>query len=309
MKDKKYIMVGAPIITKEIFRNVLRPLDNYTFKPSGGFWASEYIGPESISDWYKYLIYAKEIAKEKNINQSTIFTLKENAKILTIDTIENVLELSIKYPSYHHLLGHHYDEKSIQTTIFDFEKISKDYDGIYVNVKKLRYRGTSVFNDWNVNSLLLFNLDCIKEYQTTPIIYDINNYYDYPYIEENKLEIPQKIEEESSVHKELSTLSKTLYLELINRYTNYHFEDYNEYFTTTINSSSKVIELMLKHEYNRIKEIDIFLQSKSMKITKERIITNIVLNNLTEYLIQDKERIITLSRTKIKTLTWYNINK
>ena len=37
MINKKYIMVGAPTITKELFRNVLRPLDNYSFIPNGGF--------------------------------------------------------------------------------------------------------------------------------------------------------------------------------------------------------------------------------------------------------------------------------
>ena len=40
MKENEYIMVGAPIITREVFRSVLRPLNNYGFKPSGGFWSS-----------------------------------------------------------------------------------------------------------------------------------------------------------------------------------------------------------------------------------------------------------------------------
>ena len=38
-----------------------------------------------ISDWNKYLQYATEIAQAKNIAQSTIFTLKEDAKILMSD--------------------------------------------------------------------------------------------------------------------------------------------------------------------------------------------------------------------------------
>jgi len=306
MNNKKYIMVGAPIISKEIFRNVLRPLNNYTFIPNGGFWASEYIGPESISLWYKYLMYAKELAKEKNINQSTIFTLKENANILTIDTLNQVIELSKNYPSYHHILGFHFNERSSRTTTVDFEKLSQNYDGVYVNLKKLNNIGNHSFYEWDVNTLLLFNLDCIKEYQTAPIIYDINKEYDYPYIEEHKLKAPQKIEIESYEHQILSNLSEIIYLELIRKYKAYNFEDYHEYFTTIIKTASNVMGILSREEYKKLQQIQENMQSKGIKVTKEKIISNIVLNYITKYLIHDEERIKTLPEAKVKTLTWYN---
>lgn len=306
MNNKRYIMIGAPVITKEIFRNVLRPLNNYTFIPNGGFWSSEYIGPESISPWYKYLMYAKELARKKNINNSTIFTLKDNAKILTIDSSKQIIELSKQYPSYHHILGFHFSERSPRTTTLDFEKISQDYDGIYVNLKKLNNSDSHSFNEWDVNTLLLFNLDCIKEYQKAPIIYNIDDEYDYPYIEESKLETPQKIETESYEHQILSNLSETIYLEAISKYNTYNFEDYHEYFTTILKTSSNVIGILLKDEYNKIQKIQRYLQSKGIKVTKEKIISNIVLNYITKYLIQDIERIKSLPEAKIKTLTWYN---
>ena len=41
MKEKEYITIGNPIITKDVFKQILRPLDNYTHKPIGGLWASE----------------------------------------------------------------------------------------------------------------------------------------------------------------------------------------------------------------------------------------------------------------------------
>lgn len=36
MKETKYITIGTPIISNDIFRNILRPLDNFSLKPTGG---------------------------------------------------------------------------------------------------------------------------------------------------------------------------------------------------------------------------------------------------------------------------------
>ena len=64
IKERKYITIGNPVITNDTFRNILRPLNNYGFKPTGGLWASEYISPyQRISPWYEYLIEEKDIAR------------------------------------------------------------------------------------------------------------------------------------------------------------------------------------------------------------------------------------------------------
>ena len=63
MQKKQYITIGNPIISKDLFRNILRPLDNFSFKPTGGLWASEFISNfNKISPWYDYLKEAKSIA-------------------------------------------------------------------------------------------------------------------------------------------------------------------------------------------------------------------------------------------------------
>lgn len=301
MKNKKYIMVGSPIISKELFRNVLRPLDNYNFIPNGGFWASDYIDEYKISEWNKYLHQIPELADAKNTTQSTIFTLKDDAKILTIETADDILSLSKKYPSYHHTLGY-IDDITDRTTLFDFEMLSKDYDGIYLNYKNIsKENKTMVFKDWVVNTLLLFNLDCIKEYQRAPI----TNEYGYSYIKKEEISNPLHVEEESLEHKILSDISYTIYTELMNKYETYEFEDYTEYFKKVIEESKKVIDIILKQELPKIKKIQEYLQSKGMNITDIRIITNIVQNNITNYLINDIERIKTLPKTKVRSLTWY----
>ena len=171
MKNKEYIMIGTNTITKDIFRKVLRPLNNYSFIPNGGFWASEYIDDEKISQWFQYLLNNTEIIEKKDINSAVIFTLKNNTKLLIINNYYQILELAKKYPSYHHILGYN-DEITERTTSIDFEKLSKHYDCVYIDYKNIQNENkTNVFREWDINTLLLFNLDCIKEYKQVEITY------------------------------------------------------------------------------------------------------------------------------------------
>lgn len=309
MNDKEYIMIGAPIITREIFRNVLRPLNNYSFKPSGGFWTSEHKSNiYDISDWFKHLKHdATSIARYKNLNQSTIFTLKENAKIITVDTPEKVLELAKKYPSYHHSLGY-FGNITERETIFDYEALTKDYDGIYINYNVFTNQlKTIVLDTIGVNSLLLFNLDCIKEYQTTPITFDIDKPYSIPYINEDTIGKPQKIEEESYEHKILSKLTENIYQDLMNKYSNYSFEDYDKYMAIITQNVKKLIEILKENEIKKATKITEYLKSKGMNSNIELILQNIVLDYLSKYLIQNEEQIKTIPKSKVKTPKSYSI--
>lgn len=308
MQDKEYIMVGAPLITREIFRKTLRPLNNYGFKPSGGFWASKHVGNIGyISDWYAYLLDADSIARYKNLNQGTIFTLKDNVQILIIDSYEQVLELARKYPSYHHLLGY-YDNIDNSNTIFDFEKLSKDYDGIYIDFNYFNNQmNTTVFDTFSVSSLLLFNLDCIREYRSAYITFDIDNPYSFPYIKDNSIGNPQKVEEESHEHQVLSHIVKELFLNLISKYHNYSFTDYDEYLTIMLQNLKVVIHTIEEAEDKKITEISKYLEGKGMHVKKDLIVQNLVLNFLAEYLRQDEKRIKTLPKTKVKSPKQYSI--
>lgn len=302
MKNKKYIMVGSPIITKEIFRKVLIPLNNYDFKPSGGFWSSLHISNLSnISEWFTYLMEATSIAKFKDINQSTIFTLKESAKILTINSPAQILELAKIYPSYHHILGY-YKNITNRNTIFNFQKLSQDYDGVYIDFNLfMNQMETDVFDKLGASSLLLFNLDCIKEYQTAKITFNIDNPYSFPYIKQSEIGQPQKIEKESYEHKIISKTSETLYQELISKYRNYYFKDYDDYLSIMVQNAKTLSEIIEKEEYKKVIEIAKYLESKGMHVKKELIIQNFALNTLAQHILQDEERIKTLPKSKIKT--------
>lgn len=307
MKNKEFIMIGTPIITKELFRKVLIPLDNYSFKPSGGFWSSFYTGNFCISEWFTYLQDSKSIARYKDLNNSVIFTLKEDAKILTINNHEQLLELAIKYPSYHHILGY-YGEINQSNTTFDFIKMSEDYDGVYINYNMItNERKTSIFNKFSVNSLLLFNLECIKEYRHAPIIYDIDYPYSLPEIIPEAIGEYKKIDEESHEHKTLSEITQDMFLHTIKKCDNHIFKDYDEYLCSLTITVKIVMESIRKNEIQQIIEIKNNLQTKGTYINEERILQNIVLNYLSEYLSLNNNIIRTLPKSKIKTTKRYPI--
>lgn len=309
MTDKTYIMIGAPIITKEIFRNILRPLNNCLSKPSGGFWSSKYISNiYSISDWFTYLLDADSIARYKNLNDSVIFTLKEDAKILTIQNYNDVLKLIEKYPSYHQILSY-YGEITPYNTDIDFEALSKDYDGVYAEVNNFLYSSsTNIFNNWSVNTLLLFNLDCIKEYHSVPIIFDIDDPYSIPYIDTDRISTAKQVPKESTYHLELSKIAGSMYEELMQKFRNYSFEDYDEYLSTVIDKASICIDHLLVSEEEKVKEIPSLLREQHMLVDSSQVVRNIVLNYLANYLNKDRIRNTNLPKSKIKTWKSYSIH-
>lgn len=306
MNNTKYIAIGFPILSRDIFKKVLRPLENSCFKPNGGLWSSTYISNiYNISSWYTYLLEEnRETALFKDINNACIFTLKENAKIIDIDNFDTLFYLTKKYPSYHHLLNY-FQDISEDNLIFDFEKLSKDYDGVHVNPNNPKLFKTKIFNSWCVETLLLFNLDCIKEYQTVKIEADPYSYNTIPYIKE--ISNPKQIANNSSYYLELDSLAKKLFQKelLINK--NANFKDYDNYFETLIMIANKIIYTLSVEEDNLCQKIIEFHSKEGLNIKKESLIRNIVLNLVADYLDSDIERIKTLPKSKIKVPKSYTI--
>lgn len=307
MQKKQYITIGNPIISKDIFRNILRPLDNFSFKPTGGLWASEFISNfNKISPWYDYLKEAKSIAtymlQYKDLKLASIFTLKENANILIIDSVNQILELSKKYPSYHHILTNN------NNIIFDFEEISRKYDGIYLNYNNLLYQtAINTFDSWNVNTLLIFNLDCIKEYQTVKINIDFEDYDPLPYIDDKDISMPKEIQAESNTYRKLSNNIKAIYNELEPLYINNKIKNYNEYLESLVLCANKVLEISTITKEKEIHIIKETLKEQGINIDTKIIIRNIVLNYLSNYLNKEKNNIINLQKSQTKERKRYLI--
>lgn len=306
LHEKEYIMIGSPSISNDIFRKILRPLNNYEFKPNGGFWASNYIDNISnISEWYNYLLDADGIAYYKNMKEGVIFTLKEKANILTIDNEKQIYELAKKYPSYHYLLNF-YGTYEKNKPVIDFEELSKDYDGIYLDYDKVQLNTyTNVFQSWSINTLLLFNLECIKEYKSVEIKSTEYDYYKIPYID--KISKTKKVKEKSNYYNEIYKYVEMIFNENISKYNKIIFNDYNEYLDSIIDCTNKCIEILYQNQKNNIKEIQNIIKSENIKISDYIIIRNIVLNYLSAYLKNEKQNIKRLKKSNHKKIKDYKL--
>lgn len=313
MNEKIYITIGTPTISKDIFRNILRPLNNYNFKPTGGLWASEYNLPYArICPWFDYLLDAKSlvlyISEHRDLSTASMFTLKEDANILVINDISQILTLAAKYPSYHHLLNY-YNEINEEATIFDMEEIAKIYDGIYVDYQKLIISGkTKVFDSFSINTLLLFNLDCIKEYQPVHINVNFYDYYPIPYIDVKKdIGASKLIIDKTIIYNEIYNYVRVLLNELIAKNAHTIFNSYDEYLENIISCANTALEIAKVNKEKEIKIIKEALKEEGLIIEEIVIIRNIVLNYLSNYLYAEKEKIITLPKSLIKQTKSYPI--
>ena len=292
---KEYVTIGTKNIAEDIFRKILRPLDINFYKPNGGLWSSEFISRiYCISEWHDYLLYEdQETASYKNINAGAIFTLKNNAKILNIDSEEKIIELSQKYPSWHYILTH-YDNPELN--IIDFETLSKDYDGVEVSINKLGYNKPGLtFNSWSVNTLLLFNLNCIEKYQSIDIEVSLFNYDKRPYI--SKISNPKQVLNHSEYYEEVYNYITIIFNKIL-KATNYQKTNYQEYFNYLINCTEKCIDLALNMQKPNINIINTRLKDNDIQISNETLIRNIAYNYLSEYLEKNKEE----EKKFIKTL-------
>lgn len=305
---KQYVTTGTSTISKNIFRNILRPLDNYTFKPNGGLWSSEF-NEYIISEWFDYIISVNpDLQLFKDITKASVFTLKEEAKILKINSYEQIENLSKKYPSYHHILGF-YQNLTPEYTIFDFEELSKEYDGIDVNYYSINYFGKlKSFKTWSVNTLLLFNIDCIESYQSIEI--KPNNPYDseeLPIIE--KRSNKKIIKDSSQIYIYLYNYIKILFNELINNYKN--ITDYNNFFDIVVIVTNKCIKTIKEEKKKELEELFIELNNEEIPLYKEEqkdiVIRNIMLNYISEYFNDKKEDIKNLAKSPLKEKKLYRI--
>ena len=126
-------------------------------KPWGGLWTSPI---ESEYGWYDF-VKGEHYRKEHYLDKMTLITLKSDAKIYKIDSVEDFD------------LCPHLQERGAIFDKFkkiDFEKLSEDYDGVWITVKAivdLENRHQDFMGDlygWDVETVLLFNLDCIESY-------------------------------------------------------------------------------------------------------------------------------------------------
>lgn len=146
---KKYIHYGDTEFKLDKFN----PITNCVCfsKPEGGLWASPC---ESDNNWYEWCLYNN--FRIERLADSFIFTIKDNAQILSIKSRDDLvrlkqnglcLDFSSRYPS------------ARNEFYLDFEKLLKlGCDAIEVYIRDTIYMD---LYGWDCDSLLVLNPDCI----------------------------------------------------------------------------------------------------------------------------------------------------
>lgn len=156
----KFISVGSDSLYPELFMSI----KNSTIKkPSGGLWATPYLC-DTYNEWLDFLVDNLETFYRKRMdtnNKAIVFELKSTANILEIKTFHDIEQLIAQYND-----GNDW---------FSFEELASFYDGIYINLTALGQDEEKDFFiyrhllKYSVNTLLLFNLNCINSYQKASI--------------------------------------------------------------------------------------------------------------------------------------------
>ena len=126
---------------------------NYKWKPRGGFWTSTFIPEgEFPSEWVEYAYYVGGWGAD-----AFLLTVNSNARIYTIDSLADLIELINKYsrevPDYTYRGGYW------NTHHVDWEKVSQDYDGVHLTSKgrgETRYTEPDIGDVWDSESTLWF---------------------------------------------------------------------------------------------------------------------------------------------------------
>lgn len=229
-----YLSIGTNNLSSDLFLEIK---NSNGVKPIGGLWATIYDNRYSnYNEWVEYLCYHPHILFYHQFNDPYLlpaiyFTLKDNSTIFVIDSIEKINYLKSKYP---------------HNNWIDYEKISKDFDGIFVDINALRridlHRFQNIIDSFSVSTLVLFNLNCIKYYQKASIDLtgtDFENPYEFS---EYKITIEKEKKEIDTPCYEVQSLIKIIKEYIIDNNIEINYENceiINKIFQNTINEALK----------------------------------------------------------------------
>ena len=141
--------------------NEIKPIKNdneLINKPIGGLWTSPYQLVNDYSDWIRWCKYNKPTWIPDN---GVVITLKSN-------TIFCVINSPLAYLNCPRLKN----EYGFKQDSLNFEKLSKDYDVLWVkpwNLWRFDKEIGYVFNAWDVETVLIMNPSIIESWKLIPI--------------------------------------------------------------------------------------------------------------------------------------------
>ena len=128
------------------------PIKNldYFDKPRGGLWASRKDDEFGWKDWCE-----REEFHLESFNQCFEFTLKNSARILVLDCLDQLDSLpQINDANHQFIKGDTFSE-----CLLDFEKLAQEYDAIELtNIGAFYW----ALYGWDCNSILIMNPDIIE---------------------------------------------------------------------------------------------------------------------------------------------------
>jgi hypothetical protein len=125
---------------------LVKPILNAWVKPRGGLWTSPVDSEYGWKDWCEGENYGH--CDESN---SFRLQLKSDARILKIDSLEDLLKLPMK------------DFNGLPSKYPDFECLSKKYDAIWLTVdgqNETRHSFPNNLYGWDCESVLILNPNC-----------------------------------------------------------------------------------------------------------------------------------------------------
>ena len=236
-----YISNGTNKLYHELMKPPFAYIIHNSSKPCGGVWTTEDTGNINSNFWLRFI--ADEDYYGKYSNDAVLIKLKETAKILYIKDIASFLLAQMKYPV-------NQGRFLAKNMMLDYHKIAKDYDGVLLSEDLFYDRKTSsLFKDWAVESLVIFNLNCVE--YTIPLKlsrhYSNDFYTKYEVIEEGKEEKiqdinPKYVERFQDYNECINDLfKKDPVNEKIDTYWNFNEELYMKFLNYRQNK--KIIEL------------------------------------------------------------------
>lgn len=139
---KKYIHYGHTRFEPQLFTSIR---NSFMAKPRGGFWASDVDAKRGWKEWCRDSDFS-----ECNINNSFTFSLSTNAKVLMINSIDNLEKLP-------KIKGEGCSGYSAWIML-DYELLAKEYDAIEVNISSDSELYFALYG-WDCDSIVILNPD------------------------------------------------------------------------------------------------------------------------------------------------------
>ena len=154
MGDIVYVHYGHAVFNDSMFRKI--EINRFYNKPNYGFWACRENAKET---WLDFIDGIMPVDRNKSIK----FTLAENAKVLRINGVNEVLAIHKKYPlakdkfCYEADLAEDFTYEYMKCMI-NWVELAKDYDAVEVMETDESYYH---LYGWDIPSICVFNKDVI----------------------------------------------------------------------------------------------------------------------------------------------------